>query len=528
MYSGVKAQIPLGLQGLISDMTPGQIPPTALIKCTNMSFGPGYLEKASGSMKYNTTPLSSGIVGLFDYWPNTATQRMFAATKDGSLYRDIGDRLFSGGVAIKSGLHILDNRCMFVEGGQETTGRTKKLFFFSASNQVQVLADDNHTFADISKPASDWTSSKYPRIGLIHRNRHFAFAGQNFYASTTSDHEDFQSSNILVGTIGPGEGGDIQAAYVYKGKMLVFKEGDFVYVLDDSDSDSSNWFFYKFGNGFGVASTHAALEVLDDLLVGNNHGTVTSYKAVQSFGDLAAADLFSLNKLLQFIRTNTTPSGSFYFHSLYYPEKKVAYFTARTKFRTENDAIVVMDVSDSQGARFSFWTKDLPDCLALRRDIYKIQRPMYGDTNGYVYLMDSENRDVGGIAYTGEFKTPHLDFRHLDPALTDKNKLYDWLGVTFAPEGNHNMSVDVFIDGKFSETIDFLQTVDTNYMGSFVLGTSKLGQEEEQTYWKPLHGSGRRISFRCYNGNADQNFRACLLTVGFRPSGEQPTRLTGG
>ena len=113
----------------------------------------------------------------------------------------------------------------------------------------------------------------------------------------------------------------------------------------------------------------------------------------------------------------------------------------------------------------------------------------------------------------------------MEPTLAHKNKIFDHLGVTFTPDGNHNLNIDVWIDGRFSETISFTQTVDTNYLGQFKLGTSVLGVEEEQTIWKPLHGSGRRISFRGYNGVANENFKASLLSVAFRPAGENATVL---
>ncbi len=133
-----------------------------------------------------------------------------------------------------------------------------------------------------------------------------------------------------------------------------------------------------------------------------------------------------------------------------------------------------------------------------------------------------------GTAYTGEFRTADLDMRHIDPGLAHKNKLWEWLGVTFQEEGNYTLSVDVWIDGRFRETISFAQTIDTNYCGAFTLGSvgSVTGGLDEKTIWKPLHGIGRRITFRCYNAGNNQNFKVSMLSVGFKPSGEQATRLS--
>lgn len=525
-YQGVTAQIPLGTLGVMSDQAPGQIPATALIKAFDVDFGPGYIQKAPGSLRYNTNALSSGITALIDYWPNVTTQRLFVATADGKIYRDIGDKLFGLSVPVKSGLGVLSPFSQFVIGGAEIAGNPKKLFFFSNGlNQVQVLNNDASVFNLISNPASDWVTPNFPKVGIIHRNRLWAFMFNRYYASETGNHENFTDVSTLTGTVGPGDGGDTIAVAIYKGRMLVFKEGDVVYYLDDTDSSATNWFFTKLGDGFGVASPHAIAQVLDDLLVGNNTGSVTSYKAVQAFGDIQSGDIFRQAKVNQFYRERTSYSGYPYMQTLWYPEKHLCMFTARTMFGVKNNAIIALDLQSPDAPRYSLWRKDSADCLALRKDINNIRRPMYGAADGYVYLMDKEDRLVGTSAYTGEFETPHLDFRYIDPSFTERNKVFDFLGVTFQEEGNHNLSVDIYIDGKFSQTVTYSQTIGTNYLGAFVLGTNKLGVEDEKTLWRPIKGSGRRIAFRCYNSGSNENFKVSHLTVGFQPSGEDVTRI---
>lgn len=529
-YQGNLAQIPLGTMGLFTDEAPGLIPHNALIRAQNVDFGPGYIQKAPGDIIYNVGYALSPIVALTDYWPNLITQRMFAATSDGKIYRDFGDRTFTLGVPVKTGLGALNISSKFIIAGAETAGREKKVFFFSNGVSLpQVLTGDAATFSAVSLPASEWSSPNFPRLGIVHRNRLWAFMGNRYYASTTGNHEDFSGGTSLSGTIGPGDGGDVLSIYVYKGKLIIFKEGDVVYCLNDSDSNTDNWYFLKFGDGFGVAGTHAAAQVLDDLHVGNNTGSVTSYQATQAFGDLQSADIFRAAKVSQFFRDNLSRSGTPFMHAMYYPEKHLAYFTGRTKGGTANNAIICLDLQEPQTPRYHLYTKSAADCLAMRRDAYNVRRPMYGAADGYVYFMDREDRSVGvmsaGAAYTGLFQTPHSDLRHLDPGLAHKNKVFDFLGVTFQEEGNHSLSVDVYIDGKFSQTVTYTMTIDTNYCGAFILGTSKLGVEDEKTRWQPIVGAGRRISFRCYNSGNNQNFKVSQLTVGFQIAAEDATRL---
>lgn len=525
-YGGQQAHIPLGQMGLLTDVPPGEVPRGALIRANNVSFETGLVTKAPGSMRYNTTVLPAGIVALFDYWPNVSTQRLIAACSNGTLFRDDGDRTFGGAVAINSGLGDLTPRVNFVAGGQETALRDKKLFLFSGTSQVQVLTGDETTFAEIENPAADWVTPNYPTIGLIHRNRLWAFMGQRAYASDTGDHEEFADvAAILTQNIFPGEGGAISGAYVFKGRLFAFKEGGFVYYLDDSDPDSDNWNWRKLGSNFGLASPNGIIEVINDMIAVNESGSPVSYNAVDALGDIESADILRILMIEDYVRKNTSLSGLDVMHALYYEAKKQAFFTWRTSYRTTNNTLLHIDFNKQSGPRAAFWPKDQADCLALRKDASKVERPIYGSADGYVYLMDREDRLVGGSGYTGEFMIGHTDLRFLDERLAHKNKLFDYLAVEFVPQGLWNLEVDVYIDGTFSETINFAMDVRDDGLDDFTLDTDPLGREETQTIQKPLHGSGRRISFLCRGSGSNQNFAIASLTIGFRPSAEQATRV---
>lgn len=521
-YSGEIANIPIGALGLLTDVPPGEVPRGALIYANNVSFETGLATKARGSLKYNTQVLPAGIVGLFDWWPDTVTQRLIAACSNGDIYRDIGDRVFSLATPIATDLGSLTPRCMFVEGGAETASRDKKLFFFSGTFQVQVLAGDGTTFADIANPATDWTTPNFPTVALVHRNRLWAFMGQRAYASDTGNHENHTSNN-LTQNIFPGEGGAITGAHVFKGRLFAFKEGSFVYYLDDTDPDSDNWNWRKLASNFGLASPHGIIEAVNDLIAVNESGSPISYNATNALGEIESADVLRILQIEDFFRNSTSLAGVDVMHAIYYEHKKQAFFTWRTSYQTNNDTLFHIDFN-RQSPRAAFWNKDSADCLALRKDVNKILKPIYGSSDGYVYLMDQEDRLVGGAAYTGQFKIGHTDFRFLDEKIAQRNKLFDFLSVEFIPQGTWNLDVDVYIDGTFMETITFSMDVRDDGLGSFTLDTDPLGREETQTIRKPLHGSGRRISFHCKQSGSNQNFAIASLTVGFRLSADQASR----
>lgn len=522
-YSGQIAHVPLGNLGLLTDVPPSDVPRGAMIKANNVSFETGAITKARGSAQYNTQVLPAAIVAAVDYWPTVSTQRLIAACSNGSIYRDIGDRLFSSAVAINSGLLDLTPKCQFVTGGQESGGRDKKLFFFSGTNQLLVLQGDETEFVEVENPAADWDSPIFPKFGFVHQARLWAFVGQMAYASDTADHENFTSNN-LVDSIYPGEGGELIGGFVFKGRAFVFKEGGFVYFLDDQDPDDSNWVWRKLASNFGLASPNGIVQVLDDMIAANETGSLISYNATNALGDIESADILRLLQVEDYFRSATSNNGLEFLHALYYEAKKQLFFTWRSTYRTTNDMLFHIDFNKQSGPRCAFWTKDAAECLAMRKGADKVLRPMYGSSDGYIYLMDQEDRLVGASAFTGSFKTGHMDFRWMDETLAKKNKIFDHLAIEFVPQGAWDIEVDVYIDGTFTETINFEMDVRDDGLDDFTLDTDPLGREESQTIQKPLHGSGRRISFEIRQSGSNQNFQITSLDVGFRLSGEQASR----
>jgi len=523
-YAGAVAVIPVGDLGLLTDRSPGQLPLGALIEAKNVVINQGTVQKAPGSYIYNSSYVLDGeVVGAWDWFPDPFTQRFIAITSAGKIYRDIGDRTFTLGVPIVSGLTGLNPRSQFVEGGNETAGRSKKLFLFSdGNNQLKVLSGDGLTFADITLPAADWTVGNYPRVGVTHRNRLWAFQDQRAYASTTGDHEDFQAASILTQSIFPGEGGDIIGAFVFKGRLFTFKEGEFVYYLEDSDVDSDNWFWRKLASNFGLSAPNAIVNALDDMFVGNATGTITSYKAADTLGEIESGDIFRIAQIERYLRRTTHPIGLEYQHAIYDEELKQMYFTYRSTYRTTNDMLVNVDLN-KDFPRVTYMQKGTPTCLGLRRNTNKINEPFYGSASGYIHIMNYEDRLEGATAYEGAFQTAFTDFRDADPRFASQQKLFDFLWVEFVPEADVDLSIGVYIDGKFIETVTTRLELANEELGEFVLGTERLGQYTTLSNPIPLHGIGRRISFRVYNSGSNQSFQIASLSVGFRPAHEGVT-----
>lgn len=521
-YVGNKEKISLGDIGLLTDVAPDKQPKGSLIRANNVCYFNGCVQKAPGTWTWNAAALPAGIVAIHSWNHNLVSKRMIAVTSAGIIYKG-QDRQFN--TTLASGLGALTPNCVFTEGGTETAGRQKKLFLFTGgASQPRVLAADGATMPAIAHPAADWTGTNFPKCGTVHRNRLWAFSGQISYASDTGDHENFLT-NGLFNPVYPGEGGELRGCFVFKGRLFAFKDGGFVYLLIDDAVDDQNWYWSKIASNFGLSAPNAIAEVLDNMYAGNTSGTITDYAASQTLGNVEAADLIQNCMFEAFLRGNASKSGLGEQHMIYYAEKKLLFATYRSAYFTHNDMLIALDFGRTSNVRPAFWIKGTPQCLALFKDVNEIDRPMYGSVDGFVHIMDAEDRTEGTVAYTGEFQTPHLDFSWLDVKLSSAEKQFDFLAVHYGPESEGNLLCDYFIDGKYRETISFPMIQNTHQkLNVLKLGTDRLIQPFEETFRRKLRGTGRTISFRFYNAGLNESFQVPAITVYFRAGGDKATQ----
>lgn len=524
-YLGTAIPIPLGELGLRTDETSTSLPPNALIKANNISLYSGRIEKSRGTEKYNTTPLSGDVVAINDYWPTPQIQRLIAATSDGKIFRDTGDRTFSGGTAIETGLGVLTPDTHMYTGGQEEAGNNRKLFTLTGVSKIQVIDGDASATTDIALPSPDWASSNYPTFGLIYQGRNCVMGSaadrHRLYFSTQADHEDFTTGSPPTISVFPGEGDGILSAYVYRGVLFVFKRPFGVYIVDGRNPDPVNWTTTRYSDAFGVGSPHAVLQILTDLTAANSFGSYTSLQASDAFGDFEAGDILSNNLIENYIRSIFNSNGIPFSQSVYYPEKKAAYFTGQSSSADVRDQMLVIDVNRPT-LRATVDTKERPNCIALRRDSQLIQRPMYGDKDGYVWLMDQPTYNRDNTPYIGEFQTAYTDFSFASGELGGKNKIFDFIEVNYIPTGNNNFYCDVYIDGQFRQTLTFAQKLGA-VLDSFVLDVDRLsGDPSGSRNRKPISScTGNKISFRFYNNSFNEGFKIERIIVSFRLSAEQ-------
>jgi hypothetical protein len=533
MYNGMIAEIPMGSGGLHTDDNQDQIPPTDLIWAENVSIKYGYVQKDFGARRFNFAALPSPIYSIIDYWADVASQYVVAVCQNGDIYQINQNGYKNQLVTVATNATPTlspDIQTHMVIGGMELAGRAKKLFIFDKNDQVQVITGSSGERHDITNPPTEWVAGNYPTIGLMHNGRIYSFGCANdphlIFSSDPTDQENYVSDLANSYSVFAGESERLIGGASYKGQLLVFKYPLGMYQLIDSDPDPVNWYFAKVTDTVGAASGHPAVGAIDDMLLANSNGSVSSLMATLNFGDFKQGDLFNSMRVLKFVQENFRQDGIDSRKVAYYQYKNIVYLTYSSSGGPTIDRMMVIDYSNPQAPRISFNSAYQANAMAIKKDIRRIQRLAYGGNDGYVYEVGTENvfvdRNVGGTAYKGAFQTPHMNFGWMDSTnkLDELTKVFDHLEVVFAPSQSNGVSVDVYIDNDYSETIEFKQT-SGDELGNFTLGESRLYPRGNRDYMKPLHGTGRRISFYCYNSNLNESFRISSLKVYFRVGGNQ-------
>lgn len=475
--------------------------------------------------------------GFTVVFPGTNSSQPLITTSANTLSTDGGGTTITITVAHiqagATGLGTITTDTHFVAGGAEVAGNSRRLFIFSSgTSQVAMITGDGGSVTGITRPAADWTS--YPTFGVIYNNRLVAFGNSNaphtLYISKLGDHTDFTTS-ATDGTgastfpVFPGEGDGLLGGIVFKGALLLFKRPFGMYMFQWNGgalTTPGNVSITKLSDNFTLGSPHALAQILDDLIGGSQSGSIFSQKATNAFGSLEAGDMLLLAAVRNYFRSNFDPAGIQKMHAVNYGDKFLGMFTGRDVASSPQNRILMLDMG-ATSPRISVESKDQPTCLFMRKDTNYVPRPYYGANDGFVYKMDQSARNVNGVQYTGEFQTPYTDFSYLEPKLAEKNKIFDFLAVTYQPTGNWSFYVDVWIDGVFVQTLTYIMKQSAHGLDSFVLDSDKLGTTTTSiTLRQPLLScTGKALSIRIYNDQLNQDFAIERVVVSFRESGEQ-------
>jgi hypothetical protein len=222
-----------------------------------------------------------------------------------------------------------------------------------------------------------------------------------------------------------------------------------------------------------------------------------------------------------FFRTNLDFSKYKQWRSVYYSLKREVHFAVTGIGTTDNNYRIVFDMLPPNIVRFRYSTRDTPVSMWLREVSGKPTLVM-GEDDGFIYTLDQSARNKNSAAYNAVFQTPHLDMSHLDIMMGVRRKNFHFLEILAEPTGNFDLDCEIYYDGILKQNISFnLAGVSGVGLGTFVLGTSKLGSSNIIVRKRRLVGGGRRISVKGKNTGANEDFSLARMFVHFHVGDEK-------
>lgn len=513
------AEIPVGRLGLNASADVSNMSVGYLTIARNISFASGALEKESGADKYNDTALDDGSDPVIvrqghDWWPEFTKQRMIVVLSDGTVRRDEGGGTFPD--TIKSSLDDAEAP-YFVDGGLEASGQNRKLFLFTGANQVQVLSGDGTSMSDLSSPPADW-SSAFPKVGVIHEGRMWGAGNANdphrLYYTTIDDHEDFTGGGSL--SVYPGFGQRITAMASFKGFLIVWKDPRGMYVVDTADGTPSNWRVFQSTDSVGCLSAHLVQHVQDGIAFLDHVANLWFLSAVDATGNVAIERPLPERQIATYVRNNINfGENASKARMAWYPNKMELHIALAGTGSTINNRDIVLDLNGDM-PRFRVNERDVMMSL-FRRDERGIEKPVFGNDAGFIYLMDRESREKDDAGYEARFRTPPFDFSHADPQLATIDKNAQFLEIAMQPLGDWTLTVDLIWDGAITDTVTFNLGSNQAVLGQFVLGTDELSGEQVANKKARILGSGRRLELDGHNSGKGQNFSLSRFFIHYTP-----------
>lgn len=526
-YRGQTVTLPIGAQGFNGSRNPSKMGPGHFGYVEGVDYDGGVLVKEGGAEKLNSSDIgtAAAIIAGFNWSPSGGLAHDIVFSDEGNVLKDTGAGTF--GTTVASGLSIPTvYPPFFATGGGETVGAARKLFLFNEAEQVQVLPGTSNTMADITDPAADWTAA-FPIFGCLHDLRMWAGGvatdPHRLYYTTTADHEDFAGGGTL--SIYPGEGEIIVAAVSFRGLLLVFKRPKGLYVVDTRDPTPANWQVQKLNSAVGAAGPWCVPQISNDLVILDKGGNFHLMSAVQDFGDINTANIGQISEISAFMRVEASLANLHKSVGAWYSAKSQAWFMVPRVGSTENDMRIKIDFNDPQvGPRFLISRRDVGLSMWMRPNAQGVEKPALGDNEGFIWLMDEEERTKDGAAYDFAFETSETDLSFADPQLSAVTKNGAFIEIVSDVVTQTELTITPLWDGQPADPINFELGGAGAALGSFTLDVDALATAGIVTQRRKLTGSGRRLKLMGENTAVDDEVRLSEVRISFTP-GDERTKL---
>ena len=518
-FTGQTYQIPCDKGGLSANPNVDLAPPqTMLSPSRNLNLNEGGRRKRGGTAKINSTAVSGGptILGVYDYTLKAGTQYIMLGTSDGKVYKNFVDTVKTGLTANKYPSFETFNNVLFFCNGYDAPWKW-----------------NGTTQSALTGVPTDWSGTNYPvqfiKHGYGNSERMWAIGclgsattGYRVYASADGNADDFSDANVITIEINTADAGGIVAGVEYGDRLFVFSKRH-AFIIDDTDSLTSNWSYYAAIWNGGAAHHRVIVKTPTDIVIMAEDGDIYSLIAAQNYGDYKIASLIRSSFIDKWIRENVDLTKISQFHGVYDPVlRAVKYFVVRSGQTTINTALVYFIDRDPSEAWMihdnQFFASGYSAASsALIKYAAGDYRVYTGGYSGFLWSTERADRNDDNNGYYAGFKTPPLSLEN--PRIS---KRFPNGRLITTPKGNWDLQINWWVDGNIQNGTTVALDPQGGVLGSFVLDTDVLGGNEVVDTRFELGQEGKRIQLEVFNSAANQDFFISNVLIDFVPIGAKP------
>jgi hypothetical protein len=304
--------------------------------------------------------------------------------------------------------------------------------------------------------------------------------------------------------------------------------------VDTTDPTPANWKVNRVTKAIGGVNQQGIVQIENDISFLDKAGNIHLLSAVQEFGDVNTSNLSEVADIGPFLRTKVNLVNAQQTVGLWYASKRQLWYGLNQIGSSQNDLRMQVTFEglqqQQQGGgfppRFFLSRRDVLNALWTHPDpITTILKPMHGDSSGLVWYMDQDARNKNNTAYAMQFQTASTDLAFVDPALATKQKNGEFLELAFEPRGDWDLTVDIFWDEIYVQTILYNMGGSGGTIGSFTLDTDALGAEGARSVRQRMEGSGRRFKMAAQNTGLNQDVSLSEFHLSFSVGDERTVEV---
>uniref|UniRef100_A0A6M3L5R2 Uncharacterized protein n=1 Tax=viral metagenome TaxID=1070528 RepID=A0A6M3L5R2_9ZZZZ len=521
-YIGKTFSIPCNRGGLTANPNIDMIEPTDMIYPTrNINLHENGRKKRGGTTSllatgYGTVVTGTpAITGMYDFMLIGGTRTLVVAADDGSVYSGFATTIHTGASTTTFfDFETFEDELYIVDG-----------------NTVPVKWTGTGNVAALTDIPSDWTGTNFPSWIAKHGRgaSERLWAGgcpstpNTVYASVNGDGDDFSDANVTTIQIETGDGFGIVGAEEYGDRLVCFGKRK-NYIIDDLDTNVSNWGYDAAQWEGGAASNRLICKTPNDIIAMMEDGEVYSVTAAQTYGDYKAASLTRPAFMHRWIKEYCNLAYFNNFHMVFDPVlRAIKIFIIRNGQSAVDTALVYFIdrpakeawmVHDNQSSTSGYSAS----ASCIYRKSAGVHKVYTGGYVGDIWELETANQNDDGVAFYGGFKTGHMPF---DNPRIEKRYKHGFL-IT-RPEGDYTLAVDWWVDGvqQTQRTVS-LAGIGEN-LDAFVLGTSVLGGDDVIDTKFELGKKGKRVQLEVKSTTVNEDFYVSHMLIDHKELGAEPT-----